>query len=186
MRLLMIAAVITTAALGADDKTATKIFSDNVNDYVKIQKTAAGKVPAIGKQATPEEIDQRQKALVEAIRSARPTAKQGDVFIPEVQPLFTALLRKHLAGPQNKDSRAVAKQGNPKHDAQPDEAQPVIQVNAVYPKSAPLSSVPPFLLMELPKLPMNVEYRFVGKTLVLYDSLSNLIIDYIKEAAPGL
>ena len=46
--------------------------------------------------------------------------------------------------------------------------------------------MPPKLLLQLPPLPKNVEYRFVGKTLILYDSLSNLIIDYLPGAAPAL
>jgi hypothetical protein len=46
--------------------------------------------------------------------------------------------------------------------------------------------VPPLLLLQLPKLPADIEYRFVGRTLLLRDSKSNLIIDYMKEAAPGV
>ena len=90
------------------------------------------------------------------------------------------------SGPANQDSRAQAKQGNPKNDTMAGEAQPTVQVNAVYPKSAPLSSVPPLLLMQLPQLPAGIEYRFVGSTLVLLDLEPNLIIDYMKEVAPPL
>jgi len=185
MRFLIAAALISTMAFGAD-ANAVKIFTDRVNEYARVRKAATDKAPPLPKTATPQQIENHEKALVEAIRAARANAKQGDVFTPEVRPMFAAILRNNLTGPQNKESREVAKQGNPKHDAQPNEAQPVIQVNAAYPKSAPLSSVPPALLLQLPKLPASIEYRFVGKTLVLFDNISNLIIDYMKEAAPGL
>ena len=90
-----------------------------------------------------------------------------------------------LKGPENQNTRASIKEGNPKHEKAPGEVSPVIHVNAVYPKNAPLSTVPPTLLLTLPKLPKDIEYRFVGRTLVLRDRESNLIIDYMKEAAPA-
>ena len=44
--------------------------------------------------------------------------------------------------------------------------------------------MPPSLLLRLPKLPKELEYRFVGRTLVLVDRGGNVILDYIKEAVP--
>jgi hypothetical protein len=108
------------------------------------------------------------------------------MFTPDIRPTFTRILKAHFTGSSKQENREIAKQGNPKTDLQPDEAKPVVQVNAAYPKSAPLSSVPPKLLMELPALPEHIEYRFVGTTLILWDNISNLIIDYMREAAPGL
>ena len=61
----------------------------------------------------------------------------------------------------------------------------MIKVNAEYPKNAPLSTVPPTLLEKLPKLPSELEYRFVGRTLILRDREANMIVDYLKEAVPA-
>ncbi|MEP7351740.1 MAG: hypothetical protein ABI824_00770 [Acidobacteriota bacterium] len=138
------------------------------------------------KAATPEQIDSQARKLVTEIRAARTTAQPGDIFTPDVQPLFLKILRDNFSGSDNKENRDTVRQGNPERDKDKDEAIPVIQVNAVYPKSAPLSSVPPLLLLELPKLPMDIEYRFIGQTLILWDNISNLIIDYMKGAAPGV
>ena len=113
-------------------------------------------------------------------------AKQGDIFTASAAPVFVAILKNNLSGSQSKDSRHVIEQGNPANETEAGEKTPTIQVNAVYPRSASLSSVPPLLLLQLPALPMDIEYRFVGRTLVLRDNLSNLIIDYLKEAAPPL
>ncbi len=185
MRLPAAAALISFVAFAEGDQ-ASKAFEARVEEYAKIRKAATAKVPPLPKAATPEQIVAHENALVEAIRAVRPNARPGDVFTPEVRPLFAAIIKDNLSGSTNQPSRAIARQGNPKHDAGVGEAQPVIEVNAVYPKSAPVSTMPPLLLMQLPPLPKDIEYRFVGGTLVLYDSLSNLIIDYIPKAAPGL
>ena len=66
-------------------------------------------------------------------------------------------------------------------------AEPVqleLQVNAVYPASVPLQSTPPSLLLNLPKLPPEVDYRVVGDKLVLRDVEANLIVDFIPHAIP--
>ena len=185
MRLGLAVTLLSAAGFAAVD-TEPKAFTLRVENYAKIRKTAIDKVPILSKTATPEEIVNHENALVTAIRLARPAAKQGDIFTPESLPLFASILKNNMAGPRNAGSRKLARQGNPKHEDEPGEAQPVIQVNAIYPKSAPVSTMPPKLLLQLPPLPKNVEYRFVGKTLILYDSLSNLIIDYLPGAAPAL
>jgi hypothetical protein len=55
-------------------------------------------------------------------------------------------------------------------------------VNAKYPPNAPLSTMPPTVLLNLPKLPQGLEYRFVGKHLILFDSKANLIVDILRNA----
>ena len=45
-----------------------------------------------------------------------------------------------------------------------------LKVNQPYPKAEPLSTVPPDVLKALPVLPEDLEYRFVGKHLILYDA----------------
>ena len=84
------------------------------------------------------------------------------------------------------------KQGNPKVDGNPapqnptkEVMQPVtLAVNAIYPDSAPFSSVPPSLLLKLPVLPDQVRYRFVGRALILRDTEANVILDFIPDVVP--
>jgi hypothetical protein len=45
--------------------------------------------------------------------------------------------------------------------------------------------MPPTLLLNLPRLPNELQYRIVGTTLVLYDVSSNLIADLLPNALPG-
>ncbi len=185
MRVAPCIVLISTLALFAAADSELTTFHDKLDAYVKLRNKATEKVPPLKKSATPAEIQQREQALAEAIRNARPNAKAGDILTPEVKPLFNRLLKGALKGPENQKTRASIKEGNPKHEKAPGEVSPVIHVNAVYPKNAPLSTVPPTLLLTLPKLPKDIEYRFVGRTLVLRDRESNLIIDFMKEAAPA-
>ena len=58
-------------------------------------------------------------------------------------------------------------------------------VNTAYPEKAPLATVPPLILVNLPRLPDGLEYRFMGRDLVLRDQPSNLIIDFVPGAVPA-
>jgi hypothetical protein len=42
--------------------------------------------------------------------------------------------------------------------------------------------VPPNLLAALPELPDDVNYRFLGRDLVLHDTRANIILDEIPDA----
>jgi len=68
-------------------------------------------------------------------------------------------------------------------------AEPVkplnLQVNDKYPEGVPLQSTPPSLLLDLPKLPPEVEYRIVGHDLVLRDVKANLIVDFVNNVIPA-
>ena len=54
-------------------------------------------------------------------------------------------------------------------------------VNAAYPDGLPLQSMPPSLLLNLPQLSKELEYRFVGRELILRDAPANLIVDVIPD-----
>jgi len=189
MRLFLAGAAVAgvlASTTRAADSSAVQTFLQRVNEYAQIRKTAVASIPALSKMAQPADITNHEKALVDAIRKARPNAKPGDLFTPQIKPVFAKVIKSNLSGPANKDSRETVKQGNPTKETMAGEAVPVVQVNAIYPRSATLSSVPPPLLLQLPQLPAGIEYRFVGSTLILLDTESNLIIDYMKEVAPPL
>ena len=44
--------------------------------------------------------------------------------------------------------------------------------------------MPPNMLVALPALPKDIEYRFIEKHLILRDARANLIIDYMVNAIP--
>jgi hypothetical protein len=184
--LLLLSAVLSSAADKRSLSPIEQEFENRVQAYMKVHKQAASKVPDQKEKTSPAVIEQRELAFAQAIRNARPNAQPGDIFTEESRPLFGAILKSELKGKGNQPNRDSIKEGNPKHEKAPGEKDPVIQVNAVYPKNSPLSSVPPDLLARLPKVPDALEYRFVGRTLILRDRDANIIVDYIREAAPKL
>jgi hypothetical protein len=44
--------------------------------------------------------------------------------------------------------------------------------------------MPPALLLALPKLPKQLHYRFVGRSMLLLDKEARLIVDFMPQALP--
>ena len=155
-------------------------FKKRVDEYVGLRKKAESAAPVdLKEKSKPSEIVVAEKSLGERVRSQRQGAKAGDLFTPATQAMFRRLLKPSLAkGEDAADNKAIIKDDAPAPKEVP------FKVNAEYPKETPLSTVPPDVLMALPTLPEDVQYRFAGKHLLLYDAKANLIIDYMLNAMP--
>jgi hypothetical protein len=165
-------------------KPAVEEFQRRVTAYQEVRKGIESGLPKL--KPTPEaaEINAHQKALATGLLKARAGAKQGDLFFPEVREYFVTTVRSEMKGRQGTPARGAAAQGNPKLDDLPGSVK--VAVNAPYPDTQPVSSVPPTLLLRLPKLPENLSYRFVGRDLILRDGDAAIIVDFIRDAAPPL
>ena len=106
----------------------------------------------------------------------RAGAKAGDIFTAEIRDTFRKLLAPELEGEEGRDLKQVLRDDAPAPGAVP------LEVNGKYPETATLPTVPATLLANLPELPEGLEYRIIGKDLVLLDSDANLIVDYIRNA----
>jgi hypothetical protein len=60
----------------------------------------------------------------------------------------------------------------------------VLKVNQAYPSKAPLATVPPKLLAQLPMLPEELEYRLIDRRLLLRDRDANLVVDVLVGTEP--
>ena len=157
-------------------------FNRSVAQYVALHKRAEHNLPTLKPKSTPSEIAARNERLAQAIQASRADAQQGNIFTPAVQAYFLRVLQTELKGKGGKAARATARDGNPKGPEHP--VKVVVEANARYPKEAPVSTMPPTLLLRLPQLPKEVEYRFVGRDLILLDVSANLIVDFIPNAVP--
>jgi len=146
-------------------------FKARVDKYVELRKKADDSAPAQKKTPEPSAIKDAQHGLGERVGVARKGARQGDIFSPEISAHFRRLLRPEVKSPGAKD---LIKDDNPGNIP--------FKVNGPYPEKEPLSTVPPKVLASLPPLPKDIEYRFVGKHLILRDARANLVIDYIPNA----
>jgi len=153
-------------------------FTKKVDAYVKLRNSVTGYAPDLKRTEKPGEIAVAEKSMAQMVRGARADAKRGDIFTPATQAMFRRLLHSQLTkgGGEGADNKAIIK------DDAPEPKEVPFKVNADYPKEAPLSTVPPDVLLALPKLPEDVQYRFVGKHLLLYDAKANLIVDFMLNA----
>ena len=165
------------------DRRALHEFQEEVMEYAELH---AKQVATLGKPVAVDAQDTfaAQQALARSIQSKRDTAQQGDIFESAVEPIFRRLLAVELRGPDGLPARKAALEGNP---GQEEDSLPiVVRVNGEYPIGTPRSTVPPSVLLTLPPLPECLRYQFVGRDLVLVDSVAGLIVDFLPAAAPDL
>jgi hypothetical protein len=162
----------------------TRDFEANVRQYMKLRKDVASSLPKPKKKAEPSEVVAHERALAAAIRKARSNAAPGAIITPATQRYFQSLTRREVQAPDGAPVKDTIKQGNPPADKEGADVQ--VKVNGNYPKAAPKSTMPASLLARFPKLPEELEYRFVGRTLILLDIGANLIVDYATQVGPSL
>jgi hypothetical protein len=184
-RALLIGVLLTTPTAAAPQEpprinpTARALadFREEVEEYVELHKKLAATLPGVPKEATPLQLDQRQRALAALIQAARKGAAPGDIFERDSRPVIRKLLVGIFGTPDGKTLRATIADENPGQAVK-------LQVNGRYPDAIPVSSMPPQVLQALPPLPKEVEYRFIGSTLILLDVQAHIIVDFMTGALP--
>ena len=149
-------------------------FKARLDQYLAVRKKAAGDAPALKQTNDPAEIKKAEDGLAAAIRAARPDAKRGDIFTPEIQATFRKLLAPELKGEDGAHAKEILKDDAP--------TGVPLKVNAKYSEGKTFPTVPASLLLNLPKLPPEVEYRIIGKHLILRDTGADIIVDYMLNA----
>lgn len=149
-------------------------FSERVNAYLSLQKKVEGKLPAQKETSDPEKIKTHITELANGIRAARAGARPGDIF-DGVSEQFRHSIQEDAKNRSVRDAFA-SMQEVPKNTAP--------KVNADYPETAALATVPPLILKRLQRLPDGIEYRFMGRDLILRDTKANIIVDFLHEAVP--
>jgi hypothetical protein len=151
-------------------------FEHRVEEYLKLRKTAEAGMPKLKSTDSPAMITQHERELASRIREARQQAKQGDIFTGTIVLEFRRLIGITMQGPEAAHIKQSLKSAEP--------VQLPLSVNDTYPSRVPLQSTPPTLLLNLPALPPEVEYRVVGHDLLLRDVGADLIVDFITAAIP--
>ena len=152
----------------------TADFQARAKQYLDWRKEVAGNPPK--SSDSPEAIARSQRELGNKIRVARAGAKQGEIFSPEIAQYFRRQIAESLRGAGGNKVRASLRNAEP--------VKIELQVNQSYPENIPLQSTPPSLLLKLPELPKGLEYRILGRELVLRDTDANVVLDYVPNALP--
>ncbi len=157
------------------DAAVVKDFENRVTQYVKLRTKEAGKSPR--PTAETGKLADNRNQMADSLRDLRSGARQGDIFTPPVSEYFRRQIAATLDGPQGAKVRSSLKHAEPLHGI-------TLRVNEAYPQSVPLQSTPPSLLLNLPTLPKELQYRIVGNDLVLLDTGPNMVVDYIPHVLP--
>jgi hypothetical protein len=145
-------------------------FSTRVRSYFDLRSGLEKELPAQTVTDDPAEIRRTVDALAKRIRVARAGARQGDIFTPAVRAKFRKVLKLEM----NTRTWAAMMDDNPGEFS--------ARINGTYPERRTVSTVPPNILAALPRLPADIEYRFLGRHLILFDTRASLIIDRIPYA----
>ncbi len=138
--------------------------------YAELRADLQQGLPPLRLTDDPREILKAEHALAKRIRAVRSGAHGGEIFTPEISSAF-----KHALILETRPSTCASiLDDNPGAFS--------YSINDTYPKRRSLSTVPPGILMLLPRLPADVEYRFLGRHLILHDTRANVILDRILNA----
>jgi hypothetical protein len=151
-------------------------FQERVKEYVELHRKLESTLPPLPKDATPQQIDTHERALAKLLQQARRDARPGDLFTPAMRELVRRLIGQVMSAPGGKGVKASIL------DEYTGSVR--LRVNGRYPDTVPLSTVPPQVLQQLPQLPEDLEYRFVGDRLILLDPHAHVIADYIERVLP--
>jgi hypothetical protein len=145
-------------------------FSARVTKYFDLRSRLADALPTVMVTDDPREIRRGQQSLAKAIRLARRGAMEGEFFTPEAASEFKFVLAVVM----------TAKVWAVIMDDNPGEFRP--DVNESYPDGLTHSTMPGSVLARLPHLPDGIEFRFLGRHLILFDVRANTIIDRLPYA----
>jgi hypothetical protein len=162
--------------LSPADSAALATMNDRLKQYTDLHIKLEKSLPKLPDDATPQQIDKNQRIFEHLMRKTRATAKQGEIFTAEAQPVIKRLMANVFGGDEGKQLKASIMDENP--------AGMKLVVNERYPDTVPLSTIPPQILQTLPKLTEDLEYRFVGNDLILLDTHAHTIADFVPNAFP--
>lgn len=145
-------------------------FSTRVASYADLRTELEKGLPPLVVTGDPAELLRAIRARARKIRVARAGAKEGDIFSPTVSAEF----RKALTVEIDANTWAVIMDENP--------GTIDVPINGSYPLRKTVTTMPPNVLAALPKLPPDLEYRFLGRHLVLVDTRASVILDRIPYA----
>ena len=145
-------------------------FTTRVNAYFELRRQLESRLPKVTVTEDVRLIRGARRSLARAIRVARPGAVEGEFFTVATSAQFQTTLARLMTAPM----WAAIMDDNP--------GAFTADVDGVYPEGKTFSTMPGLVLARLPGLPDDIEFRFVGRHLILYDVRANTIIDRLPDA----
>ncbi len=159
----------TLVVQGLFDPETLAEFKTRVQDYAAMRSRLEAGLQPLAVTVNADEIERFEHSLARRIRQTR-NSRRGQLFIPAMAVQLKQMLERRADAPT---IAAIMEDGPPEFD---------VDINETYSKDRPLATMPPNILLLLPDLPRDIEYRFVGRHIILRDVRANIIIDEIKYA----
>jgi hypothetical protein len=154
---------------GTFDGETLAEFNHRVQDYAALRSRLEVGLPPLVVTTNADEIEAFEHCLAERLSHAR-GSRRGQIFAPAMEGQLKRMLAARADAPT---IAAIMEDGPGEFD---------VDVNDTYSKKYALATMPPNLLLILPDLPKDLEWRFVGRHLILRDVRANMIIDEIPYA----
>jgi len=158
------------------DEGTLRHFSQAVEVYAQLHRRLEQNDLRLSDRSRAREILASSNALAARIRAARISAREGDVFLPEEADKFRMLITRALYSNHYTPEEMVAAGAQ-----EAPSAPPHLKVNTRFPWAYG-AAVWPCVLVALPPLPEELQYRIVGRDLVLVDVHANLVVDILRDA----
>jgi hypothetical protein len=151
-----------------------QVFHGRVESYAILHRRLAPP-PVAAESKDPFSRLLTREYLASAIRSARRTSDQGEIFTPDVAAYFRSALADSIGEIDGELFLLELNDGVP----MPRGMHPT--VNETYTMST-LFRVPPEVRLGLPPLPAELDYRIAGHDLVLWDIYAGIVVDFVPNA----
>lgn len=179
-------AIVSTSALASQPspvkipETVAAEFATRVERYMAVRTGAGPGLLTDNAPQTPAVVLERRAKLREASRVARKDAKPGEILFPALVAILEQLFRSDAFQISGRQASAMARETE-----RPPADESVPRINQEYPEGRGLVSPPATVLIQLPALPDALEYRIIGRHLIIRDVDSNLIVDVAANVLPA-
>ncbi|HKY19889.1 MAG TPA: hypothetical protein VJM31_01605 [Vicinamibacterales bacterium] len=151
-------------------------FKEAIHQYVQLHRRIERQLPPFRPHSDTENIIESSNAMAGALHTARVNAREGDIFTPEMAALLRTRVSDALAARGFTAESMVAAM---LEEADTDAPLPLVNGRFPWRRGAAMW---PCVLDALPKLPDELQYRFVGRDLVLVDTHADLVVDILRNA----
>lgn len=154
-------------------------FRHAVEAYMNLHDSVKRSLPPLDGSADAIRINATMEAMARGMRAARANAEEGEVFGNEAGTVLRGVILDVL---RDKDCDAARKAAVERDDGERAVPRPLVHDEFVWARG---SSMPSCILGALPEMPEELQFRFVGRDLVIVDLHSNLIVDVLPDALPA-
>ena len=173
---LLAFAVVGQAAPDPTQPVPLLRFKASIHQYVQLHRRIEQQLPPFRAHTDAQDMMESSNAMAAALQTARTDAREGDIFTREVTALLRTRVSDSLAARGFLPEEMVA---STLEEADDNAALPVVNGRFPWRRGAAMW---PCVLDALPRLPHELQYRFVGRDLVLVDTDADLVVDILRNA----